>query len=153
MAILYKSGGFEIIDQIADLWQDLNRHHASVSKHFSSHFESFTFQTRISSLQEKSRRNGVWIGVAIDSEANLKTGYCISSIDANNHGEIDSIYVKPEYRNRGIAGELMHRAMEWLADRQAKEISIGVVHGNESAHGFYARFGFFPKVAILMKKS
>ena len=68
-------------------------------------------------------------------------------------GEIDSRFIQPDYRSKGIARELLNHALEWFNANQVNDISIGVAYGNEETFKFYAKFGFLPKVTILQKKS
>ncbi len=147
--VTYISGGIEIIEQISALWAELNDHHTSISKHFSSHFNGFSFNTRVSSLKQKSKDGDVLILIVRPANSDNAIGYSISSINRNGEGEIDSIYVRPEFRGNGIAREFMSKSMDWLNSKQVKDISIGVVYGNEETLNFYSKFGFFPKVTIL----
>ena len=41
-------------------------------------------------------------------------GYCISTINLELVGEIESLYLEKEYRNQGIGEELMNRALTYL---------------------------------------
>lgn len=152
MEISYISGEIEFLDRIKSLWHGLNDHHAAVSTHFSSHFKKFTFETRVSSIKKKAKEGSLLIAIAIENKSNDEVGYCISSVDSDNQGEIDSIYIKPEYRNKGIARGLMNQAIKWLHAQEVNDISIGVVHGNEQVYAFYSKFGFFPKVMILQNR-
>lgn len=43
----------------------------------------------------------------------------------------------------------MEHALRWMNESSAKRKVIGVVVGNEQALGFYARFGFYPRVVNL----
>ena len=153
MEIIYLSGGIEIIERIRDLWHELNTHHASVSKYFASHFNSFTFDTRIASLKKKAKDGEVFLFIAVDKSSTKEIGYCISSVDSQMQGEIDSIFIQPDYMSKGIARELLNHALEWFNANQVNDISIGVAYGNEETFKFYAKFGFLPKVTILQKKS
>lgn len=153
MEITYLSGGIGILERIRNLWHELNTHHASVSKHFTSHFNSFTFETRIKTLNKKAKTGNVLIVVALETSSENEIGYCISSVDSHLQGEVDSIYVQPDYRKNGVARELMDRALDWLKSNQVDDIRIGVAYGNEETFKFYSKFGFLPRVTILQNQS
>ena len=57
------------------------------------------------------------------------------------HGELEWISVRPEYRERGIASELLYRLGEWFAANDARRICVDVEPSNHAARRFYARHG------------
>jgi ribosomal protein S18 acetylase RimI-like enzyme len=56
--------------------------------------------------------------------------------------EIRRVYVLPEWRRRGVAGELMRVAEDAARDGGAREVRLSVVAENEDAIGFYRRRGY-----------
>ena len=57
-------------------------------------------------------------------------------------GELNNLYLMPEYRGRGIGAALMERAMAWLESlADAPYLFVHVSNGNNAAD-FYARYGF-----------
>ncbi len=151
--IEYTSGSVQLIDRLKELWHELNEHHIRISTHFSADFKKFTFDARMSSLKKKSEEGDLFIDIAVYTKSNEDIGYCISSVNSDNQGEIDSIYIKPEFRNLGIASELMNRAISWLDSNNVDEKNIGVVAGNERTYKFYSKFGFLPRIILLRQKS
>ncbi|HSV42227.1 MAG TPA: GNAT family N-acetyltransferase, partial [Methanomassiliicoccales archaeon] len=75
-------------------------------------------------------------------------GYCVSSVSDRSVGEVDSIYVKEEYRDAGIGGTLLDRAVDWIKEHPVKTILLSVTIGNEDAPRFYERHGFRPRTTI-----
>ena len=55
-------------------------------------------------------------------------------------GELEYIYVLPEYQNKGIGKKLMKTALTWLDPE--KDIRVDVVSFNIRAREFYKKFGF-----------
>lgn len=151
MQIDYISGGFEQLDRIEPLWQELNRHHQTVSAYFSEDFEFNSYEKRKQSLIDSSSE--LLVEIAIDQSSMADVAYCISALKKNNLGEIESIYTTPQYRGHKIGDNLMQRAMSWLDDHKVKEKAIAVVHGNEDAWRFYHKFGFFPRVTVLRQRN
>jgi ribosomal protein S18 acetylase RimI-like enzyme len=59
-----------------------------------------------------------------------------------NDLEIVRIYVLSRFHTAGIGHQLMQHAFTAAHDRGARQIVLGVYHGNEKALAFYARQGF-----------
>lgn len=136
-------GGVELLDDIKPLWELLNRHHADISSHFSDYFKNFTFESRKTALEAKARRGTLRIFFAkVDGQV---AGQCIVSLMPELLGEIDSIFVAEEFRNKRIGDSLMQAALNWFDANGAKSKTVVVVHGNEAANTFYARYGFMPR--------
>ena len=129
---------------IKEMWIKLNRLHGELSTNFKSHFESFTFEKRMKPLFEKTH-----LSVFIATEHTENIGYCIVSAE-NGKGEIDSIFIEPGYRKKGIGSSLIRRAMDWFNSIGCHSISIFVADGNDSVLDFYQSFGFH-KYAVLLK--
>ena len=79
-------------------------------------------------------------------------GYCISGIDQDGIGEIESIFIAEEFRGQNVGEALMQHALHWLNDQGVTSKVIDVAVGNERVFKFYARFGFFPRVTKLKQK-
>ena len=79
-------------------------------------------------------------------------GYCVTSVNKEKEGEIESIYVEKDYRLSGIGDGLMSRALGWLNDVTVKQTVLMVAEGNEGVFAFYRKHDFYPKTTILMHK-
>jgi len=79
-------------------------------------------------------------------------GYCVSSLSAEKTGEIESIFIEEKYRSQGIGSSLVTRALEWLDTKGSVRNRVSVGDGNEEAWGFYAKFGFYPRMTVLEQK-
>ena len=64
---------------------------------------------------------------------------------------LQDLYVKPEHRRRGVASRLMAAAEAFARGEGAREMRLGVLHGNRDARGFYARQGFREYTHVLTK--
>lgn len=140
------------IDLIQPLWQKLNAHHLTVSKYFKESRAAFTFEMRKKHLLEKSFQGALRIDLARDSVTKEYVGYCVTSVNREKEGEIESIYVEKDYRLSGIGDGLMSRALAWLNDVTVKQTVLTVAEGNEGVFAFYRRHDFYPKTTILMHK-
>jgi ribosomal protein S18 acetylase RimI-like enzyme len=140
------------LDLIKPLWEDLKKHHALISPHFKEEYHDKCFDDRKEELLKKSSRGNILIEIISDCESDCCVGYCISSLNDQGKGEIDSIYLKKEYRNLGLGKEMVKRAMEWMERQDTDELKIVVAVGNEDLLPFYSSFNFFPRHLILEKK-
>ena len=74
--------------------------------------------------------------VFVASESGKYIGYCIASIE-EDAGEIESIFINPEFRNRKTGHLLMDAALKWWEEQACETIDLIVAEGNESVIYFY----------------
>ena len=86
-----------------------------------------------------------------DIETEDYVGYCLSSIK-DNLGEIESIYIKDDYRKFGLGGRLMDSSLNWFELNGITNIQIGLVYSNDEALQFYKRYDFYVGNYILKRK-
>lgn len=147
--IEYVVGGLELLDAVGPLWEQLNEHHGRRSPHFADEFGERTFADRKTDLLEKASRSTVRVDLARATVAARFVGYCVSSVDREHVGEVDSIYVESEYRGLGIGNVLMERTLSWMDSVGVDSKVIVVAFGNEESFAFYSRYGFFPRHTVL----
>ena len=131
------------LDIIKPLWEQLNSLHERLSTNFKAHHNTFTFSERI-----KTVLSGDLWRIFTAFKKNMPVGYCIASVKSGC-GEIDSLFVAPEYRSAGIGGQLLRKTLEWLNEQPCDGITVLVAEGNEHAIPFYEQFGFKPKATLL----
>ena len=56
--------------------------------------------------------------------------------------EVVSVWVDPEYRGRGLAGDVIRPVLAWARDRGAVSARLWVNTENQTAIGVYERLGF-----------
>ena len=145
--ITFLSGGEELLATIQPLWEQLNKHHASISLHFKQDFAAYTFEQRKANILKKHEKNTVRIDIAQIHQ--IAVAYIVYASCANKVGEIESIFVNEKYRGQGIGKTLMEGALTWLDAQNIEEKVIDIAVGNEEATHFYARFGFYPRIIKL----
>jgi ribosomal protein S18 acetylase RimI-like enzyme len=150
--ITYKRFNSTEIDLIKELWEGLRAHHKEKTEHFKERFENLTFETRKQVLLEKEKKGRLMIDIAMINAGRI-IAYCVSSIDENKEGEIDSIFVDEQYRKNKIGDELMNRALAWFDDNDVSKRKIVVAQGNEETFRFYAKFGFYHLFSTLHQKT
>jgi ribosomal protein S18 acetylase RimI-like enzyme len=128
---------------IKSLWEGLNAHHLSKSTYFKKHFSEFTFEKRMEGLDKRER-----LIAYVARENGEDIGYCLATTDGLN-GEVDSLFVEAAYRGRGVGEELMSHALKWLEEQKCETVRVSIAEGNESALGFYRRFGFAERLTVM----
>jgi ribosomal protein S18 acetylase RimI-like enzyme len=150
--ITYATIAKDSIGSIRPLWEALNRLHREKSANFKEHFSHNTFERRIEKFLALPDDH-LFVGTAEDSGAVI--GYVVATVSADGTGdgtgEIDSIFIDSDYRAHGVGSALIEQALTWLSEKGCATISVGVAEGNEEAFGFYRRFGFHPRMTILMR--
>ena len=149
MNIEYSVTDEEEIDMVAPLWEKLNKHHGKLSQHFSFDYPNRTWENRKNEFLSEAA--DLRVDLARDTDTGVLVGYCISSITTDRLGEIDSIFIETDYRRCGIGGYLIKNAMNWMKELSVSRIIVQVLVGNEEAHLFYNRYGFYPRATIMMR--
>ena len=149
--VTYVSGNESLIDRVGPLWEELNKQHLSLSPYFKDYYRTLTFEDRKRSIQQRVFGGEIRVDLALD-DLSQTIGYCITSIDRTLTGEIESIFVDPQYRGQGIGTVLMEKALDWLRVKRAKRSVVFVAVGNEQAYVFYEQFGFLPRRTLLEQK-
>jgi diamine N-acetyltransferase len=145
-AVRYISGNEELLDKIEPLWTLLNQQHLRLSKHFKNYYLDMTFQKRKITLLKKAQDGKLRVDIA---NADQPVGYCVSSINTQKEGVIESLFVDKNYRLTGIGDALIRKAIDWLDNEGATSKIVEVSVGNEEAFGFYERYGFLPRKTML----
>jgi len=58
------------------------------------------------------------------------------------HGYLGFMYVRPEYRGRGINNMIMHVLRQWALSKNIQELRLEVYAGNQPAIQAYTKTGF-----------
>ncbi len=143
------SGDKKLLNRLAPLWELLKKHHVSSSLHFPDQLQLCEFEPRVEYLSGKSL---VMVEIISDNISNEDVGYCISSIDNENVGAIETIFIKDSYRSNKLGDILMQRSLDWLDLHYVKKKVLSVIIGNEDVLKFYQKFGFYPRTVSLCQK-
>lgn len=147
--ISYREVGIDGLDLIQELWELLRLHVKSSTTDFKDQAEQLTFQERKKFLLNKSRGGAIRVDLAEDHRKKIEVAYCVSSVTPEKVGEVDSIYVKEEYRSGGIGDQLMKRSLKWMDEKGAESKKILVTVGNQDVISFYRVYGFRPRSVVL----
>ena len=66
----------------------------------------------------------------------------VEGTDSSPVGYIEGIYVKPEFRSRGIGKELVEYAKNWSLENKCSQLASDCEITNESSRVFHNRTGF-----------
>lgn len=66
----------------------------------------------------------------------------VSGSTSSPVGYVEGIYVKPEYRNRSIARELVRAGELWSSNRGCKEMGSDALIDNMISYDFHKKVGF-----------
>lgn len=144
----FVNGSVELLDLVEPMWYKLNRHHEEMSKYFKERYRNFKFENR----KHKLLLGDMLINIDLIKKDKIYVGYCISSINKEHIGEIESLFIEEEYRKYGLGDSIMKRALKWLEEKGAKSKMIGVAEGNEEVLEFYKKYGFYKRTIILQEK-
>lgn len=89
--------------------------------------------------REALRLRVSFVCVEDDIVVGLIAGHLTRRFDCD--GELEWISVRPGYRSRGIASELLFRLAKWFLAHRAQRICVDVEPSNQEARRFYARHG------------
>lgn len=137
------------LDDIKLLWQALNNFNLNNSVNFKEHYLSMTFEKRKADLLKKATFGEMRVDMAIDEFAQMVVGYIVSTVNSENTGEIESVFVSEAYRGQGIGDKLMKNTLEWMEQKGAVAKIVEVSVGNEQAWNFYSKYGFLPRKMVL----
>jgi GNAT superfamily N-acetyltransferase len=148
-AVIYRETGLHEIDCIRSLWEDLNTFHTEKTPHFRLHYERMTFEERKEYFINLTRTGLLHVDLASDAYSSTGVGYCVCSVSLEKNGIIESIFVHPAYRSKGIGTTLVTRGLQWMNSCGVKQKRVSVAAGNEDALPFYAKFQFAPRMTVL----
>ncbi len=57
-------------------------------------------------------------------------------------GYVEGIYVKPEYRNRNIARDLIRAGEIWASSKGCKQVGSDILVDNKNSYDFHKKVGF-----------
>lgn len=143
-------GGLELLPQVKPLWEGLREHHGNKSKEFSENLRNRSFENRVADFGHKAADHTFRIELISVDKFNSPIAYCISSLGNDHVGEVESIYIEPDYRGLYIGDLLMRNALKWMDDNGAKSKKLSVVAGNDVL-GFYEKYGFKVRSMILQQ--
>jgi diamine N-acetyltransferase len=147
--IEYIYGGMELFSDTVPLRLKLLEHHSQMSQHFASYYSPARIDGTKQFLTECNARGSLHIGLARHIPTARDVGFCISTVSADNVGEIFAIWVEDDFKNMGLGAALSETALAWLRSMKPKHLEIHILFENAKVRSFYERLGFFPQTILL----
>jgi len=151
------------IDRVRPLWLALHRVHQDVNPELAPHVDDDTSWRRRKRLYEHCLRCADSFFLLVERDDRL-IGYVMVTVEADGDvlwsdtwqvgdkvAEIETMYLLPEERGRGLGGTLLDLVDAELARRGITDLAIGAVPGNRDALRFYERRGFLPSWTIVTR--
>ncbi len=139
------------IDLIKYLWDRLKKNAGYTTPVFKETYLTRKF-TDVKTAAIRTAAYG-WMNLDLVYPAGKTTpvGYCLSTVNADKAGVIDSIYLHPEYRNQGLGCQLIQRSLDWMNTFKASRKSLFIAAGNSNAGSFFSRFNFKTRNTFLQQ--
>ena len=147
--ITYKELEIDDVSRIEPLWKELITYLKEKSKLHKQEYVNKTFEGRMKGYYDKISNGYYRILVAKDESKDI--AYCLSSITKDKIGEIDSLYINPLYRNKGIGEYLIKDAFMFFDQHQTVKDIVQASEGNEEVLSFYEKQGFFMRYYTLSR--
>ncbi len=127
------------IDIIEPMWVSLNEMHKAFDRRIGLPVRTTTWPERKKQLIGKS---GFKANIELIYEKGELCGYCYSTIDRQDIGEIESLFIDERFRCMGCGKLLVESALGFFEENKAADIRIWVHPANTRAMSFYWQFGF-----------
>lgn len=131
----------EDVDRLADDWVDLAREQRAFGSHVLPAENRETIRQTFAAYRLDDSLLVARVGDGIAGFASFTVECGSFELDAAR-GVLSNIFVRPEYRDRGIGSALLARAEDELADRGVDVVVLEAMADNEDARRFYRRHGY-----------
>lgn len=143
VSVTIEAGTLDAADAVADLWVELAEGQRAHGSHLAG--QANRAQAR-DTIAQRAVTGGLLVARADDELVGFVTfskeqGSYEQSVD---RGLIHDLFVRPDYRDRGIGSRLVEGAERRLAQENVDAVSLEVLAANEAARRFYARHGYEP---------
>jgi GNAT superfamily N-acetyltransferase len=144
------SAGLERLDELVAFWMRLHRHQGAVAEPITG-VPVLSEDASAAIVREMYRD---WLGggegfALLAEDDGRPVGYLVAFYedghfmwDTGRIGHVDSFYVLPELRGRGVGRLLMDRAYDLMRDAGVRTVALEMVATNDVARRFYEREGF-----------
>lgn len=126
--------------------EELSAHHNRVSVHFAGTFPSRPYSVTLSGF--RGAVNSGLSKIAAAEENGEIAGFCKIDLE-QDHGKLDYLIVREEFRGRGYGSALMDWAMAQFREREIRQIEVKVIDGNDAAIRLYEKYGFRMQAHIM----
>lgn len=159
-AIVIVSAGLDRLDDLAGFWELLHEHQGSVCAPVDG-LELLSGRDSAVIVREMYRDwlSGSDAFAFFAEEDGRPVGYVIGFYEqpqfmwaTGRVGHVDSFYVLPEMRGRGVGRLLMDAAYAAMREAGAETVALEMVAANEVARRFYEREGFTTTFVLMHRR-
>lgn len=93
-----------------------------------------------------AKENGKVIGFA---GAEIKKNE--SDIKARKQGHLFSVYVRPQFRRRGVAEKMLNEIMKWFKEKKIDYLTLERWDHNKIAASLYRKLGYRDRLVSMVK--
>jgi ribosomal protein S18 acetylase RimI-like enzyme len=142
-------GTVDDADVVADLWVSLADEQAQYGSHVLA-------ERNRRAIRDEAARHAATDRLFVARDDGV-VGFVTFGVEENSYGTdvvkgvVENLYVRPDYRNRGLGSDLLSTAERHLRDCGADVVSLQTMADNEAARRFYRRHGYGPHRVELEK--
>jgi ribosomal protein S18 acetylase RimI-like enzyme len=152
------------IDEVAELWQALHRHHVTLTAHLEGMIAPVDEHESWRRRRARYLDWMAWPGtLAILAERRgRKAGYAVVTVRPDTQGSwsrgdsvgvVQTLSVAPEHQGAGVGSALLEEVRRQLADQGVSDLELAALVGNADAMRFYERHGFRPLSTTLVSRA
>lgn len=138
---------------VVDLWEQMIEHHTRLSHHFTLSKDGVDRYSKY--LARKFSEKSTKLIVA-STEGRL-VGFMLCLLSPNvpvfkerTLGIVSDVYVRPEFRKRGITKEMLKVGLRWFHKNKVATVQLSVAAANLEARAAWGQLGFKPH--MMMKR-
>jgi ribosomal protein S18 acetylase RimI-like enzyme len=135
------------LNDVVGLWEMLAQHHEGLSDQFALAWDGKRKWSRY--LEE--RFSEISTNLIVAEEDGEIVGFMLCLLSPNTPvfkdrkiGIISDVYVLEERRRKGVAKNMLNRAIKWFEKNKVRSIQLGVAHDNFEARAAWRQVGFEP---------
>ena len=147
----FKTGSLELLDCCNDIWELFIQNQVCCAGEMSDGVESYLRALKDGGLLQKTQSGKLQVQLVYPEKYQSIIGFCITSLDDKQIGEIEVLYVLDKYRGNKLGSQLLQNALTWLNAQNAIGQKLVVAAGNENVIIFYRKHGFFPGYTTLFR--
>ncbi|MEK6972518.1 MAG: GNAT family N-acetyltransferase [archaeon] len=151
--IVIKEADISYVPKIVDLWVEFMAEHDKIIIDADPKLKDFEIKEKgMGPIYEKflrlnfeSKKGTVFIAEADKA----LVGYILVFIkdeipiyENKKVGYVSDLYVKEQFRHKGISSELMNKAIGWFKQKKLKVAAIPLYAANKHAYSIYKKYGF-----------
>ncbi|MDQ1372353.1 MAG: hypothetical protein QG582_1269 [Candidatus Thermoplasmatota archaeon] len=139
------------LGEVADLWEEMAEHHATLSHHFTVSEDGKDKYSRY--LARKFSEKSTKLVVATSGPRVIGYMLCLLSPNApvfkeRTVGLVSDVYVRPEFRMRGVAKEMLKYGLRWFHKNRVASVQLSVAAANFAARSAWSQLGFKPHMIL-----